>query len=525
MSIKSFIDRSIDRELKPFTLREFMIKVQTEFYPDQDIEFMDYFLELCDEKNEGKFVVPHQKLIEYGATVSARSGDVKDRLDALSLSENEDFLTVEISVVRKNGGATRKKVYMLTPAAFKLILIGATKHAKHKIDVSRYRKYYLFLEKIVKYYMDYQFAANQARLAKSRLNASLLQHGNGSLREEIQLMREEQRIAQEQAKKQFNVVNDQLTNANTQLSSIRSELTTANGQLSSLNVEMTGMREEQRAFFRMFAHVVFTPKIMDDLISEYNGGEIEISSAKPAAGMERVKVFYMFIWRNADWSSMTVQVACRNLAQVPKQLRLITERMNAEGGIYVQAVALGLCDKEVNQEVDIFTKVFNRQIELNEKCTFKRFALRMSGEKDFQKKRIAYVKALVEGFRAAPQKRVDVFMTENDNPDVRERGLYVKERYSEFSKESRIICQRYLNAFICRYRSGRITIRDGRQLKATETLDELTNGEGGPIMLSKATLAKVQLKMLVRDLSMEQFIQDISEATDEVDSEDDTDDE
>ena len=81
------------------------------------------------------------------------------------MAENEDFTLGKFSqpLKGKRGGATSgKNVYMLTPECFKTILIGATKHKKHTTDVLKYRKYYLFLEAVVGYYMDYQLGLEKA---------------------------------------------------------------------------------------------------------------------------------------------------------------------------------------------------------------------------------------------------------------------------------------------------------------------------------------------------------------------------
>ena len=78
------------------------------------------------------------------------------------MCENEDYQLGKFSQLRKQGGTSTKHVYMLTPECFKTILIGATKHKKHTTDVLKYRKYYLFLEAVVGYYMKYQLGLERA---------------------------------------------------------------------------------------------------------------------------------------------------------------------------------------------------------------------------------------------------------------------------------------------------------------------------------------------------------------------------
>jgi len=168
-TITNFINEMIATSAKP-TILEFVHK---RFYPEQDIAFMNYFFELASQENEGKFVVPHQKLIEYGIATSGRSGDIKTRLESLGLEEGPDYTLRDISQRKKSGsGMSNKKitapggaednlrdisqvnkktrgpapnVYLLTPEAFKMCLIRARRYNGQTIDVTKYANYYLFL--------------------------------------------------------------------------------------------------------------------------------------------------------------------------------------------------------------------------------------------------------------------------------------------------------------------------------------------------------------------------------------------
>ena len=161
-TISEYIDRQV-AAFKKIALRDFLIDLKTQFYPEQDISFMDEFLKMSKEENKGQFIVHHEKLYEYGATKSMQSTHVKDRLEALNMVEGEDFTITKSRECRITGrGATTKKIYMLTPRTFKRILIGATRHSSHDVDVTMYADYYLFLEEAVGYYMDYQLSLEKA---------------------------------------------------------------------------------------------------------------------------------------------------------------------------------------------------------------------------------------------------------------------------------------------------------------------------------------------------------------------------
>jgi len=163
-TIMNFINGLIATSAKP-TIREFAAEVHKRFYPEQDIAFMDYFFELASQENEGKFVVPHQKLIEYGIATSGRSSAIKDRLESLGLEEGFEYLLQDV-LQQLPSGAKHKKVYMLTPEAFKKCLMRAQRRSAQSIDVTKYADYYLFLEKVVKYYDMYQITMRDILLSQ-----------------------------------------------------------------------------------------------------------------------------------------------------------------------------------------------------------------------------------------------------------------------------------------------------------------------------------------------------------------------
>ena len=138
------------------SLLDFFKNIHQKFYSDYDISFMEYFLELTTQ--EGEFVVHHEKLIEYGVVTSNRSSNMKQKLDALELIENEDYsLLLDIQQQWEGARGTKHtKVYKLTPEAFKTCLMRARKYPKQKIDPKVYSRYYLLLEKTYKLYTDYE---------------------------------------------------------------------------------------------------------------------------------------------------------------------------------------------------------------------------------------------------------------------------------------------------------------------------------------------------------------------------------
>ncbi len=132
----------------------------TQFYPDQDISFMPYFLEMCQHKHE--FYVPHMKLFEYGIMSNgSETSDVRKRLNKLKLKEAIHFELGKVSELRNQGGISEKHIYMLKPKAFKKMLMRAGRNSKQTIDVEVYADYYLLLEEVHADFKDYQNAYNR----------------------------------------------------------------------------------------------------------------------------------------------------------------------------------------------------------------------------------------------------------------------------------------------------------------------------------------------------------------------------
>ena len=167
------------------SLVDFFKSVHQKFYSNYDISFMEYFLELTT--HEGEFVVHHEKLIEYGIVTSNRSSDIKEKLDNLRLAENEEYNLRDVPQVRKNRGDVIKKIYMLTPEAFKKCLMRAQRRPAQKVDPVIYCDYYLLLEKTYKLYTDYE---------KQLLSIQLKQQAHQLEQKDVQLEQKDVQLEQ-----------------------------------------------------------------------------------------------------------------------------------------------------------------------------------------------------------------------------------------------------------------------------------------------------------------------------------------
>ena len=87
-------------KLNKITMIEFFTYIHATFYPNQDISFMEYFLELT--QYEGECVVEHTKLVEYGIMTSTQSSDIKKKIDLLVLEIDVDYLLRHVSEHQEN---------------------------------------------------------------------------------------------------------------------------------------------------------------------------------------------------------------------------------------------------------------------------------------------------------------------------------------------------------------------------------------------------------------------------------------
>jgi hypothetical protein len=145
----------LSNNLKNIKLNEYFKEIQSKFYSELDISFMDYFLELITKKD--KICIEHQKLIEYGIIKINQSKDIKDCIDKFSAIENVDFTSFKDCSLKPKGGRPSIN-YKLTPKLFKLCLMRSIKENK-------YAKYYLLLEECFYYYQEYQIMYQQVLLS------------------------------------------------------------------------------------------------------------------------------------------------------------------------------------------------------------------------------------------------------------------------------------------------------------------------------------------------------------------------
>ena len=220
------------------TLKQYFTKYHTKFSNKVDISFMDYFLYLCE--NEDKFVVDQEKLKEYQViNISNDSNKIKRALEQFDLVENEDYRLDNVVVPVVQGGFSTKKLYTLTPEAFKLCLIRA-KNSK------KYAKYYLLLEKVYYNYNEYE------KLCKDNKILSISEE-NKSLHKKVDELLKYAKQTQETLEE----TNEKLEETNEKLDETNEKLEETNEKLDETNDKL---EEAKEAFEETANRSVPSPK-------------------------------------------------------------------------------------------------------------------------------------------------------------------------------------------------------------------------------------------------------------------------
>ncbi len=140
------------KRLQTMSLIDFVKDVHLRFYPEKDISFTEYLLDLTNY--EGQFIVEHYKLVEFGIMTSAQPSSVSSKLVSLHLIEQIDYIKIEPVSVGASTSHSRIE-YLLTPEAFKKCLLRARRYANQSVDPTIYCEHYILIEKVLKLYADY----------------------------------------------------------------------------------------------------------------------------------------------------------------------------------------------------------------------------------------------------------------------------------------------------------------------------------------------------------------------------------
>ncbi len=523
--------------IEMIALKDFMMRYRERFCPDLDLTFMDYFLQLSKRENRNKFIVHHDKLFEYGITITTESSKVKQRIDLLELVESVDYRLAKVSEPVKQGGVVTKNVYHFTPSAFKKILLAARPHARHEINVDRYRDYYLFLEEVVGYYNEYQ------QLHKDRRNAMLTDE-NKTLSDKIDAQTKEMKKHTKKMKKQTKEIKELKTmtkqlivyghNADTKLEEVKTELKDMNGKLSMLF-----------EFWIDFAKLTLPMWMGSSVMHTQFKNLVQGNTIKYA--MEHMKM--MFVVGFADGNELIVYYCCRNFAEVPKRLSELYRRHITTAMLMPQVICLISC--EINTEATILGRMGVFPSEYNCRYLRKRkaFSLTLNDGTNHQEVFSMIVSnSQNENFQGYQSRREEILNNEDYtlNEQIIQR---IKSTDQQFHISSRPFCQEYLECFIqnddgaLSYRTAsrkreirndvddaHVSDKDHKMLRLKQFLENDTCDQSIDDMVSDGLLTKDDIKAMKKiaeveniDISHIEFPDSSSDATSDNESDDSSD--
>ena len=336
-------------KLNKLTLNEFFTYIHSNYYPDQDISFMNYFLEICDK--EGQFVVEHTKLVEYGVMTSTRSNKVKEKLELLNLENEEDFNLHDIVQVRENRGTVIKKIYTLTPEAFKKCLMRARKYKDQPIDPVIYCDYYLLLEKVFKLFTDYERAYSNKLLSMKD--------------DKIDKLSDQLKEQSDQLKEQY----DQLKEQSDQMMYMQRQNNFIISQNVSLHTKVDSIFDMMLSFMRATIPTWVGGSVMKNQL------DILSKNHTTSKALTRLKVLFVVAFhvpyeesfasqREFDdkiikfnvKSNMIVYFCCTNFAGVGPRIKLL-EKRHGTSMYMLKPQAISLLSCEVNMERTFLEKL------------------------------------------------------------------------------------------------------------------------------------------------------------------------
>ena len=418
-------------KLVKLSLNEFFKRVQSQFYPGQDISFMEYFLELTQYEDE--FVVPHIKLLECGVMTSTRSSNVLEKLINLGLENGVHFTLLDIQQRGKSGAQTSKQ-YTLTPEAFKLSLMSAKKYPGQTVNPLVYRKYYILLEKVFKLYTDYEREYSKCLLAMKDDKIDQQSKKIDQLTEDMQkvLARTDHIIVQnEQLHIKFDAMFEYL------LSFAKMTIPTWVGSLVMHRQYQTFVDSKGSGYAMGHMKVLF-------MVGFYTPLDDHATYTKRVGG--RIITF-------TGKARMHAYCCCTNMNNISKRIsELYDKYTNGKDPMFmIRPLAITLMSCEINLERNDLEAldIFPEQSIAVWKPKYKRFDLTIS------KDSYSEVNAIFETMRAKAttqrfqgyQKRVQQFNRSNDAKVDPRIIKYIDNVDTDFYSSSRPFCQMYLDSY------------------------------------------------------------------------------
>jgi len=198
-----------------------------------DISFIDTFIELATRTD---FCIPHTYLKDYGIyKLTGGSSDLEKKLETNGFKEDVDYkiLLRKVSEQDLQHGGNNKNDYMLTPDTFKTLLIRSTK-------CKTYANYYIYLEKCIKYFNDYQIDLKEKYIIS--LREKMQEKDNCILQLQKEMKQQTEKI--DELLKNSRESQERLTVTEGRLSDVEDELVTTSDNLDSTMASLSVVQDK-----------------------------------------------------------------------------------------------------------------------------------------------------------------------------------------------------------------------------------------------------------------------------------------
>ena len=182
---------------------------------------IDFIEELLDLVIKDECCIHHNMLVKYGV-LSLKSGttDIKNLIKQYDFN-SQDFRLRNVSESASKGGCTHKNEYYFHPDAFKICLMRSLKTKK-------YARYYILLEKSIKYYNDFQILLKEKYNIELKNKIKTVEKENMTLTERIDVLLEKinyQNKRMDKQTKQMNAQTKQMKKQNKKMDKQSEQLT------------------------------------------------------------------------------------------------------------------------------------------------------------------------------------------------------------------------------------------------------------------------------------------------------------
>ena len=467
---------SLANDLAKITMTEFFKQIHSQFYQDQDISFMEYFLELTEHK--GEFIVHHDKLREYGIMTSTESSKVKEKLNNLRMVNGRNYAVADVRELRKQGGTSISKHYYLTPQAFKKCLMRAQHRSDQPVDPVIYCDYYELLEEVYNLYTLYE------RLYSEKL-LSMKDSKIDSLSADI---------------KELKRMNQELLG-------------------HTLEIKSTAKRTEayakqtyktMNAFLGLFVETGTSNSLFKNILSRHDAAMSTAIENRWYPGVLRMKLLAFIGFYSGN--TIYIYSIARNLSSSYfDRLRQLYSKHRTMTMFAPRVISLIGCD--VNEESTMITNGEFYDGEFDKK--FKRITIQTTHELTYSEARNIFNEGVFKARDHRFHNYQNVIDGHLNGNDVDERSNLAISKINDYDHEFHLNARKQLSRFalskVIQHATKDGYVFSGTKDRARIIREDILDEDGSPMLMNKREYSLAKLYEVLQDHDIVQYIRDLKD--------------